>query len=172
MSKYGTVRFCLNKCLVLLCSNCHVFSSRGESQKSVCDISPTLQESQDKNVTIVWSDFVYWFQLFIIQMCTPMDNSTFASRKSSFELSFDVYISISPKMSLTPFWFSPLICVCQETSMSKLSYFYSFFWFEILKYSVSSPALKHRPFSIRGCSDQQCTSSINHIVLYSHLLAI
>ncbi len=38
---------------------------------------------QKQNFTIVWSDFVYRFQLFIIQMCTLMDDSTFASRKSS-----------------------------------------------------------------------------------------
>ncbi len=44
---------------------------------------PTLLESQNKNFTIAWSDFVYWFQLFIIQICTLMDDSTFASRKSS-----------------------------------------------------------------------------------------
>ncbi len=61
----------------------HGHISRGENQKGVSDISPTLQESQNKNFTIVWSDFVYWFQLFIIKMCTLMDDSTFASRKSS-----------------------------------------------------------------------------------------
>ncbi len=57
--------------------------NRGENQKGVSDISPTLQESQNKILTIDWSDFVYWFQLFIIQICTLMDDSTFASRKSS-----------------------------------------------------------------------------------------
>ncbi len=44
-------------------------------------------------VTIVWSDFVYWFQLFIIKVCTLMDDSTFASRRAHWELSFDIYIS-------------------------------------------------------------------------------
>ncbi len=57
--------------------------NRGENQEGVSDISPTLQESQNKILTIDWSDFVYWFQLFIIQICTLMDDSTFASRKSS-----------------------------------------------------------------------------------------
>ncbi len=44
-------------------------------KKGVSDISPTLQESQNKHFTIVWSDFVYWFQLFIIQNCTLLDDS-------------------------------------------------------------------------------------------------
>ncbi len=35
----------------------------GENQKGISDISPTLQESQNKHFTIVWSDIVYWFQL-------------------------------------------------------------------------------------------------------------
>ncbi len=53
----------------------------------------------------IWSDFVYWFQLFIIKMCTLMDDSTFASRKSSLRaliwyiyIYIYIYISISPKM--------------------------------------------------------------------------
>ncbi len=66
-----------------------------ENQKGVSDISPTLQESQNKIFTIVWSDFVYWFQLFIIQICTLMDDSTFASRKSSLRafIWYTVYIA-------------------------------------------------------------------------------
>ncbi len=43
-------------------------------------------------VTIVWSDFVYWFQLFIIKVWQLMDDSTFASRRAHWELSFDMYI--------------------------------------------------------------------------------
>ncbi len=50
-------------------------------QFRVSDISPTLQESPKKST--VWSDFVHWFQLFVIQICTLMDDSTFACRKSS-----------------------------------------------------------------------------------------
>ncbi len=38
---------------------------------------------EPKQFTVVWSDFVYWFQLFIIKMCTLVDNSTFPSRKCS-----------------------------------------------------------------------------------------
>ncbi len=53
------------------------------TRKGTSDISPTLQESQNKNFTIVLSDFVYWIKLFKIQMCTLMDDSTFYSRKSS-----------------------------------------------------------------------------------------
>ncbi len=53
------------------------------TNRGVRTISPTLQESQNKIFTIVWPDFVYWFQLFIIQICTLMDDSTFANRKSS-----------------------------------------------------------------------------------------
>ncbi len=37
----------------------NVIISRGENQKGVSDISPTLQESLHKHVTIVWSDFNY-----------------------------------------------------------------------------------------------------------------
>ncbi len=67
---------------------------------------------------IVWSDYVYWFQLFIIQICTLVDDSTFASRKSSLRAFIRyIYISISPKMSLTSFWFSPLDII---TSPQKL----------------------------------------------------
>ncbi len=64
------------------------------------------RRAKTKNFTIVWSDFVYWFQLFIIKICSLMDDSTFASRKSSLRaFIWYIYISISPKMSL---WFSPL----------------------------------------------------------------
>ncbi len=65
----------------------------GENQKGVSDISPTLQESQNKTFTIVWSDFVYWFQLYIIKNCTLMDDSTFASKNSSLR-AFIWYIQV------------------------------------------------------------------------------
>ncbi len=45
-----------------------------------------------------------------------MDDSTFASRQSSLRafIWYIQYISVSPKMSLTPFWFSPLDINCLE----------------------------------------------------------
>ncbi len=78
--------------------------------------------------TIGWSDFVHWFQSFIIKICTLMD--TFVSRRCSSRVFFwyiyiyiyiyiyryiyryiyiYIYTHISPKMSLMPFWFSPLV---------------------------------------------------------------
>ncbi len=74
MSGFHYLHICLHMCI-----------SRGENQNGVSDISPTLQEKPILFYffTIVWSDFVYWFQLFIIKNCILMDDSSFASRKSS-----------------------------------------------------------------------------------------
>ncbi len=58
---------------------------KGENQKDTSDISQTLQERHflPYRPLTVWSGFVYWFKLFIIQTCTLMDDSTFASRTIS-----------------------------------------------------------------------------------------
>ncbi len=65
-------------------------------------------EPKTKMFTIVWSGFVYWFQLLIIQICTLMDDSNFASRNRSLRASiWCIYLHFT-KMSNTPFWFSPL----------------------------------------------------------------
>ncbi len=56
-----------------------------------------------QNFTIVFSNFVYWFQLFIIKNCTILDGSTFASRKSSLR-AFILYIYINFTKSVT-YWF-------------------------------------------------------------------
>ncbi len=71
------------------------------------DISPILP---NKNFTIVWSDFVYWFQLFIKQICSLMDDSTFTSRKSSLRaLIWCIYLHFTKNVTyallvLTPLW--------------------------------------------------------------------
>ncbi len=88
------VRLVRVSCLNYIYIYIYIYISRRGNQKGVRDISPALQESLNKNITVVWSDFVYWFQLFIIKSCTLMDDSTFASRKAHQELSFDIgYIS-------------------------------------------------------------------------------
>ncbi len=114
---------------------------RGEmNQKGVSDISPTLQESQNNIFTIVWSDFVYWFQLFIIQICTLMDDSTFVSRKSSlrtFILYIYIYISISPK-NVTPFWFSPLDII---SMILKINVFFKYTVYKICRFCAQETFL-------------------------------
>ncbi len=65
--------------------------------------------------TIGWSDFVHWFQSFIINICILLCRQyTVASRKSSpraliWYIYKYIYIYPFPKMSLTLFWFSPLV---------------------------------------------------------------
>ncbi len=66
----------------------------------------------------LWSNFVYLFQLFIIKMCTLMDDSTFTSRKSSLR-AFIWYIYISPfhqKCHLRPSGSHPSICTRESLS--------------------------------------------------------
>ncbi len=71
-----------------------------------------------QKMTIVWSDSVYWFQLFIIQMYTLMYDSTFASRKSS------LIYSISPfhqKCDLRPSGSHPSMCYLNEWGNPEIS---------------------------------------------------
>ncbi len=83
----------------------------------VSDISPTLQESQKKKKT------EYWFQLFIIKNCTLMDDSTFASRKSSLR-DFVWYIQVQIKNKtnyiMKQSW-HPKLSLTSETSHWTLS---------------------------------------------------
>ncbi len=86
-----------------------ICNTRGENQKGVSDISSTLQETK-----------FYHSLIWLCVLISIVNNkklyrwmTTFASRKSSLRdfiwyIYIYIYISISPKMSLLPFWFSPL----------------------------------------------------------------
>ncbi len=83
-----------------------------------------------------------------------------------YQLSDDVEISISKNVPLCLVLWSMVTCMCLPGNLDvKTKLFYLFFGLK-----SSCTAAQHRPISISKM--KECTSSINHIVLYSRLLAI
>ncbi len=89
--------------------------------------------------TIVWSDFVFWFQLFIIQIYTH-GLQYFCQKKEliqSFHLMYCIYLHFTKNAT---YWFSPLDMIFT----SSISIF--FFWSFCYTHGINLPsAVPERP---------------------------
>ncbi len=64
---------------------------------------------------------MYWFQLFIIQICTLMDDSTFASRKSSLRaFIWCLYLHFTKNVTYTLLVLTPR-CICDHSGRESFS---------------------------------------------------
>ncbi len=121
--------------LIPHCTHTHTHAREGWEPEGF--ISPTLQERQNKKITIVWADFVNGSQLFIIQMCALMDYSTFASRKSSLR-AFNWCIYLHLTKNVTYALLLQLVCKCETTWNECLKKHITYNRLQIYKYRYIS----------------------------------